>query len=130
MNFYLSQDRPDVHTRALTFLSQINPARNWVVSIEEKKAGSKTDQQRRYFHKLLQVFCNETGNDMEQIKMEIKYRVLPLHEVLVNGMKHLYPVSSENTTVEQYGKLIDSIQLMCQAYNIIYPDPRDLGMRF
>lgn len=135
MNFYLSKDRPDVHSKAIAYLSNLNTHEPWRVSIENKKPDSKTAQQRKYFHKLLSVFCKETGNDPKVIKISLKKAVLEPVK-----MKHKDPEtgiiedvlcvpSSEDINIREYGDLIQSAQMLCMSHGIEYPDPRDLGMK-
>lgn len=130
VTYYLDEKMPDVYEKAKRHVNSLNNTKQWIISIDERKPDSKTAQQRKYFHMLLSLFCKETGNDMEDMKMAIKYRVCPFKEVTIDGETYMYPVSSESLDVRQYGDLIEAAQLLCVTHEIQYPDPRDLGMRF
>lgn len=129
MIFYLSKDTPAVQSNALRFLSEINPHKNWIVEIKQNDK-PKTGQQRRYFHMLLALFEQETGNNAEAMKIEIKARILDPVKILVAGKQRYYLPSSESINVKQYGELIEAAQLLCMTHDITYPDPRDFGMKF
>lgn len=128
--YYFDESKPEVYKNAIQHINSLNNTKEWVVTIEQRKPDSKTAQQRKYFHMLLSLFCKETGNDMCDMKMAIKYRVCPLKEVTIDGETHMYPVSSEDLTIGEYGDLIEAAQILCVSHGINYPDPRDLGMRF
>lgn len=97
--------------------------------VEIKKfAKSKTSQQRKYFHKILQLICDYTGDYQEDLKMEIKYRVLPLREITVGGRQHLYPISSEKTNTKQYSELIEAALMCASAAEVHIPNPGYYGL--
>lgn len=92
----------------------------WEVTIR-KHVKSKTSQQRKYFHKILSLVCEYTGEDIETLKMQIKYRVLPLVQVTVEGEIYLHPISSEKATVKQYGELIEASLMYADAAGVSVP---------
>ena len=90
---------------------------------------SKTSQQRKYFHKILSLICEYTGDNLDDLKMELKYRVLPLKEIEFQGRIHLYPISSEKTTTKQYGELIDAAIMYANAAKVTIPQPDYWGIQ-
>lgn len=92
-----------------------------------KYSKSKTGAQRNYFHQILKLVSDYTGDDQEELKMKIKYRVLPLKEIMVAGERHLYPVSSEKTTTDQYGELIEAALILADAAGVSVPNPQYYG---
>lgn len=95
----------------------------------------KTHHQRKYFHSILQEICKETGgNDglslkdaVENLKMEIKYRVVPLREVKYLDQVYLYPMSSEGLTTKQYADLITAALMYADAAGVNVSPPERFG---
>ena len=127
MKYFLSPDNPQIYKNLLRHLAEMNPNVKWEVSIDKAKPRSKTWKQRNYFHALLDIFCDETGNDVDDLKLKLKFRVLPLNDVIIEGVVHKYPPSSESITAEQYSHLIEAIQMLCVEYDIQYPQPEHYG---
>lgn len=96
------------------------------IIIKEYKK-DKTRAQRNYFHKILQIISEYTGEYEEDLKMSIKYRVLPLREINVEGARHMFPISSEKTTIKQYADLIEAAQMMAVVVGVSIPSPKYYG---
>lgn len=97
--------------------------------VEVKKyRKDKTASQRAYFHTILDLVCDYTGDDPEEAKLRIKYAVLPLKKITVNGSDHLYPISSENTTTQQYSELIEAALIFANEAGVAIPPPSHWGM--
>ena len=95
----------------------------------KKHVRSKTGQQRNYFHKILELVCNHTGEHLEDLKMDIKLRVLPLRIVTYNGQNVPYPMSSEKATVQQYGELIEAAMMYAHAAEVTIPPASFYGYK-
>lgn len=76
----------------------------WVVTI--KKEG-RSGGQNRYFHQLVDVIAKFTGDDPDDVKLRLKYECLPLREIEVRGVKHLYPIGTSELTKEEFSPLIE-----------------------
>lgn len=100
----------------------------------EIKPPTKTRQQEKYWHKLMDLLCKHTGEGVEICKIRTKFAVLPLYEVFVeiNGVKQLipYPVSSKGISTKQYGELIDRTLIECMDNGVVVPDPSYYGYDF
>lgn len=108
---------PSTMDNLLAELKQLSPLKIWDVTIKEYKK-NKTGQQRRYFHKILQTISDYSGDEVSDLKMKIKYRVLPLKEINVEGTRHLYPISSEDASIAQYNDLIEAALMMAEALQV------------
>lgn len=102
-----------------------DPPQYDVVIKKHKK--DKTRAQRSYFHKVVQLVCEHTGDDPEYVKLQFKYRVLPLVQVEVDGETHLTPISSEKATREQYSQLIECAKIYAAAAGVSIPNPEFYG---
>lgn len=98
----------------------------FVVEVKKYRK-DKTKAQRNYFHKILELVCDYTGDDPEEVKMRIKYAILPLNCVTVQGADHLYPISSENTTTQQYSELIEAALLFAAEAGVTITAPSFWG---
>jgi hypothetical protein len=97
-----------------------------IVQIQNK---GKTSSQRSYFHKLVQLISQHTGETKDRAKHLIKEKVLGKDEwVDKKGVRHERVVSSEELDVEMYGKLIDYAIIVCDYLNIAYPDCKQYGV--
>ena len=118
MIFILSPENPKVEKNLQAYLSQLPPGK-WEVLI--KKPG-KTSSQRNFFHFLCDIVSDHTGESKELVKMRHKFKNLPLETVHIEGLgMMLFPISSEDTTKEQYGKLIDSVTEEGLGLDLIMP---------
>jgi len=88
----------------------------------------KSRQQESYAHACFKVIADHTGESMEDIKMRIKYSVLPLREINAsNGQTYLYPESTVNLDKETYSKLIDAALMIGMMLELKMPDPSYYG---
>lgn len=89
----------------------------------------KSRQQESYFHACLKVVADDTGEDMETLKLRIKFAVLPLKEIaLSDGRKFLHPVSSADADKGQYRQLIDAVLMIGATLNLTMPSPDYYGL--
>ena len=124
MEFFITRDDA-VKQRALEHIQSLEGV--WNIEIK-KHVKSKTAQQRRYWHKLLSIIADYRGMTLDEQKMEIKYKVLPLREIKMRGERYLYPPSSESLTSKQYGELIDATLLIGGALELTMPHPDYYGL--
>lgn len=108
-------------------LGNLHPEREFLVTIKPHRK-NLTQNQRNYWHNILEILSNETGEDKETLKLRIKFAVLDLKEIRVNGVSHLYPPSSENLNREEYSKLIEATITLGAELGIILPSPNFWGM--
>lgn len=127
MSHYILKDRnilnnliAELNTLPLDFPEK------YEVAIKKHKK-DLTGQQRKYWHKCLQIISDENGTPMTELKMKIKYEVLELQEVKVNGELHLYPPSSEDISRQEYGELIEATLQVAYYLNLTMPVPGHYG---
>lgn len=112
----------------------------WTVEIHQPK---KTRQQEKYFHKLLSLYCDHTGDSEEDIKRDIKFEHLPLKEMkvkiavfddgILKGHKDVWilePISSTKASAKQYNMLIEDITVKCMRVGVVVPDLSFYGYNF
>lgn len=114
----------ELRARALKELSSVPLGHDFIL---KKHVKSKTTNQRRYFHKILQLVCDYTGDSIEHAKMQIKYAVLPLIEVKVNGTVYMHPISSEKATRAQYADLINAALMFASEAGVFVPSASHWG---
>lgn len=112
---------------AIRDLLACEPAQ-WIVDIRPYKK-NKTHAQRAYFHKIIQLVSEATGYDKEELKLKIKYRVLPLVTVEVDGKMYQTPISSEKATREQYSELIEAAKMLAHSAEVSIPQPEYCGFK-
>lgn len=89
----------------------------------------KSRNQESYFHACLKIVADHMGEDPEDLKMRIKYSVLPLREIKAsNGQTYLYPESTANQPKDMYSKLIDAVLMMAAMLEIQLPTPGYFGL--
>ena len=98
----------------------------WEVSIRRK---GKTPPQRRYWHKCIDVLCRGTGYSLIELKTIIKRQVFGV-KTFKDRKGHVYErdISSEELSVEEYGKLIDHTHVLAGMAGVALPHPREYGM--
>lgn len=116
----------DIKNRAISFIQSLPSHKVWKISIKEEKK-NLTASQRSFFHKCVDIIADHTWDDPEDIKMRIKYAVLPLREITVNGKIYMIPVSTESLTREQYSQLIEVVLIMGAELGITLPAPQFYG---
>lgn len=103
MYFWIGSEQ--TKNEALSCVKSLPIGKGYAVKVKEND--SITTAQRNYWHKLVRIISNHTGDKFKTEKMRIKFYVLPLDHVLINGEKMLFPPSSEDITRKQYAELID-----------------------
>lgn len=84
----------------------------------EFKEKTKTSPQERYFHGILGDIEQQTGNLKEDMKDEIKARVIGFDEKEINGKWYIRPKSSKNVSAEVYGRMIDAALIMADFLKV------------
>lgn len=90
----------------------------WEVNIRKAK---RSLPQNNYWHKLVDIIADFTGDDPEEMKLKLKYELLPLKEVEVKGVKHLYPISTTELTKEQFSPLIEKTLFIGHQLGLTMP---------
>lgn len=98
------------------------------VTLQEYKKRPKTAKQRKYFHKIVSLMSEYTGEDFEDCKMRIKFMTLPLRELNLGGQRLIYPISSEKANVKQYNKLIEYATIEAMNNGVVIPTPNDYDL--
>lgn len=88
----------------------------------------KTSAQRSFFHMLVGIIAKHTGDSEEKEKMRIKFAILPLESINIHGVDHLFPISSEKITVEQYSQLIEQCYIRAGEEGLILPSAAMQGI--
>lgn len=97
----------------------------WEIKIGKPR---KSSNQERYWHKLLSLISDETGEELDDVKLRIKYAVLPLHEVMVGNKAYLHPGSSTNLTKKAYSELIEATMVLGQQLGFNMPLAAHFGL--
>lgn len=97
----------------------------WEVIIQPM---GKTPPQERYWHMCLDEVAEQTGNDAEDLKDEIKKRVLGVKEYISSdGKLEKRAISSTGLDKQTYGKLIDATFTLAESMDVKLPDPSYFG---
>lgn len=107
---------PEIRQRAIDYILSLDKVQQIDIG-DEKKSGN----QERFFHSLCGVIAKFTGDDKEEVKLQIKYRVLPLHEIHANGNTYLVPKSTTRLTKQEYSQLIDAAMMLGQSLQLQMP---------
>ena len=112
---------------AMDYIAQL-PFGDWQITIEPYKA-SKTTQQRKYYHALLKIISDYSGDDIDDLKTRMCDTLGYMKTVrLRNGKELLTRRSTETLTRQEYSDMIKTAQMACMHLELKYPDPRDLGL--
>lgn len=93
-------------------------AKGQIVQINPK---GKTRPQEKYFHAILNIVAKHQGEDPEDMKDDIKIRVLGGIERVYKGNVYMQPNSSKNISDDQYSKMIDAVLMMASFLNVRIP---------
>lgn len=119
---------PTVKQHLMREIMDIKPSSGVVVTITHNSP-NKTEAQRNYWHKLLEVLCRETGDSFDDRKDDIKCRVLGLIEKEdKNGIKRYCVPSSERLSSAKYADLITATIMIFQTMGFEYPSPDYYGL--
>lgn len=121
MSVYYLKDE-DVKKKCIAEIMQSN---NKMVTISN---ANKTSAQRKYWHKLIDIICEDTGEDKGVLKYKIKYRVLPLIEIHDGSEWRIVPEPSEEQERKKYGELIDATIIIGQELGLYMPLPGYFGI--
>jgi hypothetical protein len=84
--------------------------------------------QNDYWHKLIDVIADFTGDHPEDLKTRIKYECLPLKEVSVHGNTYLYPASSAGLNKKDFTTLIEKTLFIAHDLGLKIPSPSHYGV--
>jgi len=114
-----------IKTNAITAIVGLEVGR-YEVCIRRK---GKTPPQRRYWHKCLSVMCEGTGYELIELKTIIKRQVFGTKSFTTRlGDIIERDISSEELSIDDYGKLIDRTITLAAMAGIPLPDPAIFGM--
>lgn len=131
MNWFLSKKQEPQQVR-LIFDNATADARAQFkvhdVEIVVKKADkSRTGQQNKYFWALCGLIEKETGTDKEIVKLRLMDACTFVISAWSNGRAVVMPMSTTKLNTQDFGTLINATQSLCEALNIKYPLPAELG---
>lgn len=121
MKRILLQNINDI-TKVGQYLRSLEYKKPYIVEIKQYKK-SKTDNQRSWFHFLLNVISEETGYETEEVKELIKKRILGTRIITIGDSEVEVTESSEKANREDYSKLIDATYRLAAEAGIVLPDP-------
>ena len=127
MRFIIKPDN-NVLQNVIGELGNLNPHKEYQVEIKPYKK-NKTAEQRNYFHKLLDLIAEDTGNDSDDLKTRLCFSLGLVKDVTLKDrtvVKHR--ISTESLTTKQYSALIEAAQIACMSLDIKYPQPEYFGM--
>src|SRR3990167_98574 len=89
----------------IKYLQSVSLGKPLTVEISHKNR--KTRNQESYWHMLLNVVAGHTGDEVDVLKMRLKFEWLPLDRVItMTGKEYMMPPTTRNLTKEQYADLI------------------------
>jgi len=88
----------------------------------------RSNDQNAYWHKLVDVISSFTGDDPEEMKVRLKYEMVPLREIDVKGVKHLYPISTTELNKEQFSLLIEKTLFVGHQLGLTMPLASHYGL--
>ena len=90
---------------------------------------NKTTAQRNYWHALLRILARDAGYNMDDLKDDIKIRILGFRsKMMADRGEVLYIPSSETLTVDDYNKLIEGTLMMFDALGYTAPAKNYYGL--
>lgn len=130
--FYLNQDSPvpqkQIVDKALGLAREIFRSGKSVEIVVREAKKDRTTQQNRYFWMLCGIVASHAGEDKEVIKMRLMDACGFVIEAWSNGRAIVMPMSTTKLKRDEFGSLIEATQGLCEALNLAYPKPEDLGM--
>lgn len=127
MNYIIRPDN-DVLKVVMRALSELHPEKEWSIEIKPYKR-NLTREQRNYYHKLLDIISDHTGDTVDDLKTRVCFSLGYVRDVkLKDGETVRQRESTETFTKEKYSKMIEAAQIMCLYLELQYPDPKDMGL--
>lgn len=77
--------------------------------------------QSNYFHMLIDIIAEHTGESKHVEKMRIKFECLPLEKINIANGSFLFPISEADTTKEQERAMIDAALVRGMSLGLIMP---------
>jgi hypothetical protein len=132
--FYLTHTstvpQKQIVDKALGLARDIFRAGKNVELVVKEAKRDRTTQQNRYFWMLCGIIADHAGEDKEVIKMRLMDACGFVIEAWSNGRAIVMPISTTKLKRDQFGTLIEATQGLCEALNLNYPKPEDLGMEW
>ena len=122
--------RPDNDVMKLVVKEVLNLSPNQSFDVEIKPHEKrKTRQQEKYFHKLLNIVCDFTGDDITDMKRRVAWSC-DLKETFTtqDGEVVQVPKTTSGLLVSEYSVLIEAAQLLCAELDLKYPMPDYYGL--
>ena len=99
-----------------------------VVTLSDKKL-TRSNQQNRYFHKLVGLIAEQQGNDAERVKREIKHKIGLIERQMINSELITIIKSTADLKVDEFSALIEATISVCVFLEISYPTPDYYGFK-
>lgn len=128
MTKYILKPDNNVLANLLHHLSELDPFKEWQVEIKPHKK-NKTAQQRNYYHKLLQILSDYSGDTIEDLKTRMCWTLGYTREVVLKtGEIIIERQSTEKLGVQEYSTMIEAAQMACMTLELSYPQPSHYGL--
>ncbi len=89
----------------------------------------KSRQQESYWHACLKVIADYMGEDLEDLKMKLKFEWLPLKTVKTSkGQDIVFPISTTGLDKKAYSELIDKTLILGQGLHLKMPTAEHFGL--
>lgn len=125
-NFYITPDN-GARNNAISHIANIRDDKSFQVTIKDK-IDNKTAQQRNYFHQLLGIISNYSGDTIDDLKTRLCFTLGLTKEVTLKGGQVITQrISTEQLNKKGYSELIDAAQEACQILELNYPLPKFYG---
>jgi hypothetical protein len=118
---------PGLKAKAIAEIAGLDETKDWRYQVVPHKA-KRTDNQNRFLHGVsLRIICDETGNDIEDVKDFLLGEAFGWAEYEVLGAKKRKPMKrSSDLDVEQFNWFIEFIESWAaQGLGIIIPKPNE-----
>lgn len=124
MSLYIlhkNKDNTQVMNNIHLHLARLNPAKDYTVTIEPKKA-KRTLQQNNYIHDLCRILM-DTGYTLTQLKRMLAAKAELFEEYPINGKMEKSPKHTSDMTIDELGQCIEIAQELCLTLGYQYPLP-------
>ena len=127
MTLYIIKQDNGIQKRVIEAIQDLTPWEDYEVEIRPHKR-NKSRQQERYFHSLVDILCNFTGDDTEDMKRRITW-ACDLREDFSTqeGEVITVPRRTSGLKVGEYADIIKAAQMLCMELELKYPEPSHFG---
>lgn len=106
----------DIKARAIAYIRQLSKPMQ--IKISEPR---RSVAQSNYFHMLIDIISDHTGESKHVEKMRLKFECLPLERINIANGSFLFPISEADTTKEQERAMIDAALVRGMSLGLVMP---------